>query len=330
MDFRTRIQITEPDIFIKHSTELMLFGSCFSENIGIKLLQNKFKADVNPFGILYNPFSVSNSIKRLISGEHFSERDLVCYNGMYHSFMHHGHFSDTDKQVCLEKIMERFERAASIIRNAGLFLITFGTAYIYKWKDNGMLVSNCHKFPACRFHRSRLQVEEIVEEWNEVITQILSINPDSKFIFTVSPVRHLKDGAHENQVSKSILHLAVDSLRNGFAGSVYYFPAYEVMIDELRDYRFYEDDMIHPSPFAIDYIWHLFAEAFFSCETREVNREWEQIRKAIFHRPLHPTARSYKMFLEQTLQKLELFSDRHPEIECEEERALLKEKLYRS
>ncbi len=134
--------------------------------------------------------------------------------------------------------MERFERAAGIIRNAGLFLITFGTAYIYKWKDNGMLVSNCHKFPACRFQRSRLQVEEIVEEWNEVITQILSINPDSKFIFTVSPVRHWKDGAHENQVSKSILHLAVDSLRNGFAGSVYYFPAYEVMIDELRDYRF--------------------------------------------------------------------------------------------
>jgi GSCFA family. len=323
MDFRTRILIPKSDISIDHSTKAMLFGSCFSENIGQKLLRYKFQVEVNPFGILYNPLSVSTSIIRLLSAKSFSEAELVFNNGMYHSFMHHGVFSAVDKHACLQNISERFERAAAFIRKTDLYLLTFGTAYAYKLKESGRIVGNCHKFPADKFHRFRLSVEEIVEEWGGVIGVLATINPQAKLLFTVSPIRHWKDGAHENQISKSILHLAVDALQNRFPDIVYYFPAYEVMIDELRDYRFYDEDMMHPSSSAVEYIWSRFSETFFTDETHHVNEEWVPIRKALDHRPLHPETDAYRTFLEQTAQKMDAFAHKHPDISCEEERLLL-------
>lgn len=323
MDFRTRIIIPESDISINHSSRVMLFGSCFSENIGLKLLRHKFRVDVNPFGILYNPFSVSRSIKRLLSAEPFTEDELVFNNELFHSLMHHGHFSATDKHTCLHNISQRFDKAAPFIQQTNLYLITFGSAYAYQWKENGAIAGNCHKFPAERFHRLRFSVEEIVEEWGEVITLLTTINPDTRLLFTVSPVRHWKDGAHENQISKSILHLAIDALQKRFRESVSYFPAYEVMMDELRDYRFYDEDMLHPSSLAKDYIWNLFSETYFSDETRKVNDEWAEIRRALDHRPLHPETEAYRLFSERTAQKLEDFAVRHPEISCEEERRIL-------
>lgn len=323
MDFRTHIVIPESDISINHSTSMMLFGSCFSEHIGSKLLQHKFKVDVNPFGILYNPFSVSRAIRRLLSAESFSAADLVFNNELYHSPMHHGHFSATDKEVCLQNISSRFDQAVSFIGQTDLFLITFGSAYAYQWRESGEIAGNCHKFPADRFRRLRLSVEEIVEEWVEVITLLTVINPTAKLLFTVSPVRHWKDGAHENQISKSILHLAIDALQERFRERISYFPAYEVMMDELRDYRFYNEDMIHPSPLAVDYIWNCFSETYFSAATQRVNDEWAQIRRALDHRPLHPGTESYRLFTEGTAQKLDAFARRYPEISCEEERRLL-------
>jgi hypothetical protein len=323
MDFRTHIVIPESDISINHSTSMMLFGSCFSEHIGSKLLQHKFKVDVNPFGILYNPFSVSRAIRRLLSAESFSAADLVFNNELYHSPMHHGHFSATDKEVCLQNISSRFDQAVSFIGQTDLFLITFGSAYAYQWRESGEIAGNCHKFPADRFRRLRLSVEEIVEEWVEVITLLTVINPTAKLLFTVSPVRHWKDGAHENQISKSILHLAIDALQERFRERISYFPAYEVMMDELRDYRFYNEDMIHPSPLAVDYIWNCFSETYFSAATQRVNDEWAQIRRALEHRPLHPGTESYRLFTEGTAQKLAAFARRYPEISCEEERRLL-------
>ena len=323
MDFRTRIVFPESDISINHSSSVMLFGSCFSEHIGLNLVRHKFKVDVNPFGILYNPFSISCAIRRLLSAESFSEADLVFNNELYHSLMHHGHFSATDKEACLHNISSRFDQAVPFIRQTDLFLITFGSAYVYQWRESGEIAGNCHKFPADRFRRLRLSVEEIVEEWGEVITLLTTINPGTRLLFTVSPVRHWKDGAHENQISKSILHLAIDALQNRFSERVSYFPAYEVMMDELRDYRFYNEDMLHPSSLAVDYIWNLFSESYFSDETRRVNDEWAQIRRALDHRPLHPETEAYRLFSEGTAQKLEAFVVRHPEISCEEERRLL-------
>ena len=323
MDFRTRIEIPKQDISMNHATRMMLFGSCFAEHIGRKLLQHKFKTGVNPFGVLYNPFSVARSIKRLLSGTSFTEEDLLFHQGMYHSLMHHGQFSSTDKQACLNHISDRFEKAAEMIRSAELFLITFGSAYAYSWGETGEIAGNCHKIPADRFHRFRLTVEEIAEEWGGVITLCRSLQPEAKFIFTVSPIRHWKDGAHENQLSKSILHLAIDILQNRYRESVGYFPAYEVMMDESRDYRFYDEDMIHPSSLAVDYIWQRFSATYFSDETRQVNEEWSQIRRALDHRPLNPETEAYRTFVRQTVRRLEAFAMTHPEISCEQERALL-------
>ncbi|MFA7492907.1 MAG: GSCFA domain-containing protein [Proteiniphilum sp.] len=318
MDFRTIIDISVSDIEINHSSRMMLFGSCFSENIGRKLLQFRFQVDVNPFGILYNPFSISAAMQRLLSATPFEESDLVFNNGLYHSLMHHGYFSSFDKTACLEGISERFESAVSQLEQTDLFLITFGSAYLYQWKENGEIAANCHKLPARLFRRFRLSVEEITEEWKKLISMLMAIRPDVKILFTVSPVRHWKEGAHENQISKSILHMAIDNLERLFPGNVRYFPAYEIMIDELRDYRFYDEDMMHPSSFAIDYIWHLFGNTFFSVDTTKINKEWEQIRKAIEHRPLYPGTEAYNTFVKDTRRKLEAFRRRYPWISCDD------------
>ena len=317
MDFRTIINIPRSDIRIDHSTRMMLFGSCFSENIGRKLLQSGFRVDTNPFGILYNPFSIATAMQRLLSATPFLEADLVWNNGIYHSLMHHGRFSDPDKAACLRNISTRFENAVQQIKQTDIFLITFGSAYAYRWKEDGEIVGNCHKFPSRLFHRIRLSVEEITEEWGKLISILKQIRPDVKFLFTVSPIRHWKEGAHENQVSKSILHLSIDHLEQLFPENVRYFPAYEVMIDELRDYRFYENDMTHPSTFAVDYIWQLFNQTFFSDETTKIINEWEQIRKAMEHRPLYPGMKAHDAFVKDTRKKLEAFRQKYPEISVE-------------
>ena len=313
MDFKTCVPIADPGFTIDHSSRMMLFGSCFSENIGLRLNRFKFQSDINPFGILYNPLSIAASIRRLLSGNSFSAADLVKNSGLYHSFMHHGSFSDRDSDRCLSNISQRFDDALLFLKSTDIYIITFGTAYIYRLKGSETVVANCHKFPDDNFLRLRLSVEEIVEEWHEIVTLLSDLNPDIKLIFTVSPIRHIRDGAHENQVSKSILHLAVDSLGNSFTDKVFYFPAYEIMIDELRDYRFYDRDMIHPSPLALDYIWELFSERFFSDATKALNIEWEKLKKAVEHRPLYPDTQTYRRFLEQTLNKLNDFAQDHPE-----------------
>lgn len=328
MEFRTRVDIPNSDVMIDHSVEMMLLGSCFSSHIGLKLQQNKFRVDVNPFGILFNPFSIASAILRLLKGKNFTEADLVQYKGVYHSFMHHGEFSSPSMETCLRNISDRFERACATIRETDLFLITFGTAYVYWRKVSGEIAANCHKFPENEFHRARLSVKEIVEEWSELLEVLLTHRPNVKVVFTVSPIRHLRDGARENQVSKSILHLAIDELQDRFKKHVRYFPAYEILLDELRDYRFYSEDMVHPSRVSVDYIWERFSDTFFSPETRSLNKEWEGIRKSLEHRALHPNDDSHRHFLENTWSKLKHFKERYPIISCEEEERELMSRLH--
>ena len=319
MEFRTRVDILVSDVPINHSTGIMLFGSCFSSYIGSKLQQCKFTVDVNPFGILFNPFSISDAIQKLLQGKGVTEADLVLRQGVYHSFMHHGEFSSPDKKACLDAISTRFTRASRALQVTDFLLVTFGTAYVYRWKKTGEVVANCHKFPESDFIRTRLSVNDIVEEWCALIEELIVRRPTMKWVFTVSPIRHWKDGAHENQVSKSILHLAIDELQKRFEGVVRYFPAYEIVLDELRDYRFYNEDMLHPSPVTVEYVWQRFAETFFTQRTRAINREWESIRKLFDHRPLHPGSASHQTFVEQTMLKLREFKRKYPFISCEEE-----------
>ncbi|MGI6047147.1 MAG: GSCFA domain-containing protein [Petrimonas sp.] len=319
MDFRTRISIPTSDFQLNHSTRMMLLGSCFSENIGNKLLENKFRVKINPFGIVYNPLSVAAVVNRLLFKKNFNENDLVFHNDVYQSFLHHSSFSHPDKTRCLQSISESFSNAAEFIRETDIFLITFGTAYVYKLKSTGKVVANCHKFPADTFIRERLSVEEIVKEWSEIIRAISTRNPTAKFIFTVSPIRHWKDGAHENQISKSILHLAIEQLQKMFTSALSYFPAYEILLDELRDYRFFAEDMMHPSSVAVDYIWDRFCETYFSKETMDINSEWQKIQQALNHRPLNHNTEWHQRFQHQILQKLIDFQANYPQINCEVE-----------
>lgn len=319
MDFRTIVQIPRSDFLIDHKTRLMLFGSCFSENIGKKLIDNKFSVDVNPFGVSYNPASISASIRRLLNKDSFSESDIVYHNNLYQSFMHHGSFSHIDKQECLTQISDRFFSASKGIRNADVLLITFGTASVFLLKSNGRIVNNCHKFPADTFVRKRLSVNEIVDDWSSLLSELFAVNPDLKVVFTVSPIRHFKDGAHENQLNKATLHLAIAQIEEKFQNVAHYFPAYELVMDELRDYRFYASDMIHLSDAAVDYIWKRFSETYFSEETFEIMREWGSIKRALEHRPLYGFTGNHFDFLNKTREKLTDFSQKYPFISCETE-----------
>ena len=319
MKCRTHIDIPVNDLLINHKTEILLFGSCFSENIGQKMIMSKFKVDVNPFGILYNPSSVAASVSRLIMDKPFNSDELAFRDGLWHSFMHHGSFSDVDKESCLERINTRYKGAAEKINRADLLLITFGTAYVYRLQSNEQLVSNCHKFPDCLFSRSRLFVEEIVSEWTNIIEQLLSINPSIKIVLTVSPIRHMKDGAHNNQLSKAILHLAIDELVNRFGNIVFYFPSYEIVMDELRDYRFYTADMNHLTDVAIDYIWERFSKTFFDEKTEQIIRSWNEIARALQHRPIYISSDQFNQFQIQTLNKIEQFRKLYPFINCDQE-----------
>lgn len=329
MHFRTYTDIPKSNFQIEDSQQMMMLGSCFSENIGEKMVENKFNVATNPFGILYNPLSISTAIRRLIRKEVFTEKDLVFHNDVYQSFLHHGKFSDSTQAACLNKISASFNHAATIIRKTNIFLITFGTAYVYKLKSSGEIVGNCHKFTSDCFVRERLTISEIVNDWTDIIDTLLSINADAKFIFTVSPIRHLKDGAHENQISKSILLLAIEQLQQKYRHSTEYFCAYEILLDDLRDYRFYAKDMLHPAETAIDYIWQKFSETYFSSSSKELLSEWTLLKKMLAHKPLNENSENHRLFLQQTAHKLSQFQDKYPQVSCEKEIISLNKKIKR-
>ncbi|MDR2765178.1 MAG: GSCFA domain-containing protein [Tannerella sp.] len=306
----------------------MLLGSCFAENIGKRLTDGKFNVDVNPFGILYNPASTAEAIKRLLQPEVWSEKDLFFHEGLYHSWAHHSRFSAVTPAQSLHKINERLRAAAEHLRQTDWLLVTFGTAYVYRLKETGQVVANCHKLPDRMFVRERLSVSQIVETWEELLARLWRIRPAMKMLFTVSPVRHWKDGAHENQLSKSILLLAIEQLQAQHPQQVLYFPAYELMMDELRDYRFYAEDMLHPSEVAVQYLWERFAETWLDAAARETLEKVREIQQALNHRPLNPQNELYKQFLSQTLLKIERLCAKNPYLCLENEVEQLHEIPY--
>lgn len=323
MNFQTTIDIPKANFEISHQSQLMLFGSCFSKNIGNNMIENKFNVILNPFGILYNPFSIGKAIERIVQNKPLSEKETAFRDGLYHSFLHHGAFSHADKSVFEENITRELNKAHQFIAQTDTFIFTFGTAYLYRLKTSGEIIGNCHKFPAEIFTRTRISADEIVSKWEILLSNLWEENAHRKFIFTVSPIRHWKDGAHENQLSKSTLLLAIDQLVHKFPQNAYYFPSYEIMMDELRDYRFYTEDMLHPSNIAVNYIWQRFLETFLSKETEKTISTWQNFRKALNHRPINPKNDKYRTFLSQTLLKLEQFQAQNPFIDCSEEHHLL-------
>lgn len=293
--FQTKVDIPISPLKITHNSPIISLGSCFAENIGNKLLNAGFDIDVNPFGVLFNPISIQNSLEILLDQKQFTEDDIFEHNGMWQSFSHSSLYSDSVAINCLDKINQRLEKAAQQLKNCDLLLLTLGTAWVFEYNASGKIVSNCHKLPASEFTRRRLTVEEIVEAYTLLINKLLLIKPDLQLIFSVSPVRHWKDGAHDNNLSKSTLHLAIDNLQKKFS-QVHYFPAYEIQMDELRDYRFYASDMVHPSEVAVNYIWERFSDTFFNADTNTIKSEVEQLQRDEAHRPLHPNSQEFQKF----------------------------------
>ena len=321
MQFTTPIEIPTSPARITHKSNIILAGSCFAENIGGKLAERKFNICINPFGILYNPLSITAMLERIAKCELFTAEspEIFKHNEKWHSHLHHGDFSRSTKEELLTGINAAIDVAHKKVSTCDYVILTLGTAYAYYLNSNNNIVGNCHKLPGNLFTRRMLDISEIVAAMTNTMELYTAANPDIKFIFTVSPIRHLRDGAHDNQKSKGTLLLAIDKIMKQFPHNTHYFPAYEIMLDELRDYRFYAADMVHPSQVAVDYIWEKFGSSWFTGETHGINREIEDINKAIGHKPYDPQASAYKQFLKNTLNRIETVLEKHPGLDFEKE-----------
>lgn len=328
MNLQTKVNIAAPDFTIDYNSKLMMLGSCFAENMGSKFSYYKFDVDVNPCGIVYNPRSVANVLRLIVEGKKFVKEDLMQVGEKWVSLYHHGSFSSTDPGESLEKINQRLEQATMEIRSADLLVITWGTAWVYRHVGTNVVVSNCHKIPSGDFERYRLNVEEIVEEYTGLIERVREVNPGIRVLFTVSPIRHWKDGANGNQLSKATLLLAIDQLREKLKG-VYYFPAYEIVLDELRDYRFYADDMLHISSLTIDYTWERFLYSFISPEVLGLMNQIGRINKSLMHRPFDLRSNDYQRLLKNLQTEIDAISRSFPSIDFSEEKKKLNELIAR-
>lgn len=290
---------------IGHTDRLVLIGSCFTENIGQRLSDFKFPVLTNPFGIVYNPASIVGCLERLFAeNQFFSEKDIFENAGLWHSWEHHGRFSKPDKTEMLAGLNVAYSEAAAFLKTTNRLLLTFGTADVFELRITGQIVANNHKIPAVHFQERRLPVAEIVESTVRILQKIKSENADLQVVVTVSPVRHLRGGAVTNQRSKASLVLVCEEIcrRLEFA---HYFPAYELLLDDLRDYRFYAADMVHPSDVAVEYIWDFFADTFFSEKTKTLNERIGKIAAAARHRPFNPDTAEHRAFARAQLEAIE-------------------------
>lgn len=326
MEFRTKVELPLKGPEIHHADQLMMWGSCFSEHIGNLLSENKFTCDVNPFGVLYNPISIASSIQRLLDGLPYQKQDLHQEQGQWYSLMHHSSFSSADVTECLDKINQRIMSGHEHLLHADWLIFTWGSSFVYTWKEDGKIVGNCHKLPARLFERHIISVDEIATAYLPLLQQLRSLRPHLQCLFTVSPIRHLKDGLHGNQLSKANLLLAADQICREL-DFCHYFPSYEILIDELRDYRFYADDMMHPSPLAIQYVWECFGNCYFSPSTFSFMKEWEKIRRGLAHRPFNPETEAHQAFLSQILLKIEELKEKFPYLDVQKEIKLCQAQL---
>lgn len=321
--FRTSFNINPSPFQIGHDDKILSLGSCFAQNMGQRLEKLKFNIQNNPFGIIYNPKSIASSLERLQNKSPFSKEDLFFHNECWHSWAHHGSFSNPELSLALDKINNRQQQVPHQIDT---LIITFGSAYAYRLKATGQIVANCHKIPNKQFDKIRLSANEIAETLLEQIHTIQSQQTNLKTILTVSPVRHIKDGILDNQRSKAILLLACEQIEQQLPNS-YYFPSYEIMMDDLRDYRFYASDMLHPNQQAQDYIWEKFSDTFFTSKTKQTINAIEKLNQSIEHRPLYPETKAHQKFLNQLLNKIEALGQQYPKFDFSKEKQRVKEQL---
>lgn len=301
--FRTALSIPRAPFNILHSGRLLCIGSCFAEHIAARLSGDKFPVILNPTGIVYNPLAMRRCLDLVMSDKEFTQEDLFWHDELWHSFDHHGSYSHPDPEITLHQINLSLAKARHALSKTTRIILTLGTAFVFTHLPSGKIVSNCHKLPGQHFSKRRISVKETIEALVPVLTLLKSQHPLLEIIVTVSPVRYLRDGLIENQRSKATLLLALSELA-GSMDYVHYFPSYELVVDDLRDYRFYESDMAHPNKQAVDYIWDHFRHTYFDEQTKALSGEIEKIMAAVRHRPLHPGTTAHRQFAMTQLEKI--------------------------
>lgn len=319
MKWKTSVDPEPLAVKINFDSKLTAIGSCFAEHLSAFLTRRKFSLISNPSGIVYNPFSIAELIHDLCDKKSIDEKELFSHQGLWHHFQFHGKFSNRSKKAALNQMNESLQLASEHLASSDFLILTLGTSFVFREKNGGNFVSNCHKLPSNNFSREWLSPSKIHQELSTALTRLLKIRPALKIIFTVSPVRHIRDGLVANNRSKSALHLAVHYLQTSMPDSVYYFPSYEIVLDELRDYRFYKEDLIHPSDQAIDYVLSKFATTTLSEEAGEFCSQLEGILRAMNHRILHPGTPDHRAFINKQLEKIEKLRKSHPDLDFQRE-----------
>ena len=307
MKLQTSIPLDVAENQLNYQSQLLILGSCFAENIGEKLNYFKFQSVRNPFGILFHPLAIEKLLSKSIQKESFTEEDIFFLNEQWHCFDAHSDLSDPSKENLLRKLNTALGQTYKQIAKATHVCITLGTSWVYRKTETDAIVANCHKVVQKKFSKELLSVAQITESLDSSIETIRTINQNTQVVFTVSPVRHLKDGFIENQRSKSHLISAIHQIKGAS-----YFPSYEIMMDELRDYRFYKTDMVHPSQLAIDYIWEKFKEVWISPQSYPMMEKVDTIQKGLLHRPFNASSEKHQLFLKSLGEKITYLKEEYP------------------
>ncbi|XRE43642.1 hypothetical protein ACIVBQ_001846 [Tenacibaculum discolor] len=312
MNFQTQVPLTkQKHNQINYQSKLLLLGSCFSENIGYKLDYYKFQSKQNPFGILFHPKAIENLIIKTLNKEKYTDKDVFFHNERWHSFEAHSSLSAINKNELLNSLNLSIQQTFEQLQNTTHLIITLGTAWVYREIISDTLVANCHKVPQKKFLKELLSVDETSESLQAINSLVKSVNKNISVIYTVSPVRHLKDGFMENQQSKAHLFSAIHEVVEP-RSAIYYFPSYEIMMDELRDYRFYNEDMIHPNQTAINYIWEKFKEVWIMEDSYQTMQQVDTIQRGLNHKPFNPNSEAHQLFLKKLQQKKETLLQAFP------------------
>ena len=312
MDFRTIVPISKATESITYYTSIVSLGSCFAVNMAQKFAYYKFPITVNPFGVLFHPLAIENILQHTIENSRYTAEDFFLHNELWHSFDFHSDMSQPSLKEAIQQANSQQIQLQQALQEASFCFITLGTAWVYIYNSTDTIVANCHKLPSQHFSKRLLSVEEITESLSHITALLKQFNPSITVVFTISPVRHIKDGFFENQVSKSQLFAALYPLITD--NKSLYFPAYELLLDELRDYRFYANDMVHPSEMAINYIWERLVATYIETTIQVDMKQVDSIQKGLSHRPFNPETESYQQFLVQLQQKMEAFTMKYPHI----------------
>jgi len=320
MELQTRLPLNTADHPIDYESEVLLLGSCFVENIGNKMDYFKFRTIQNPFGILFHPLALENLVQRSLQNKRYQPDEVFEQEGIWRCFDAHSDLRSDDQKLEVELLNQRLRLTRQGLENASHIIFTFGTAWVYEHVATKKMVANCHKVPQKEFHKNLLSVKTVTTSLNNMVDMVQKANPKAQIIFTVSPVRHLKDGFVENQQSKAHLIAAIHHILSSRApasrtgrqwGDLHYFPSYEILMDELRDYRFYERDMVHPNALAVEYIWERFKNVWISSDSYPIMDEVEAVQKGLMHRPFNPGSEAHEKFKTSLRSKITYLQERY-------------------